>query len=73
MTNWWHKLVRPTPPKSGAVDEPSAIAQALDDVAAAACGWHESSWDLKRGLAVAEVSELELAIWDLVNGAPAPA
>lgn len=31
-------------------------------------GWHESSWDLRRGLAVAEVPVLEEAVWRLVGG-----
>lgn len=39
-----------------------------DDDPAPFRGWHESSWDLRRGLAVAELPALEEAVWRLVGG-----
>ena len=59
---------------------PSPEADATDD-ASPACGWFESSWALRQGLAVQELGASELpdtdgtlaALWFAALGAPAGA
>ena len=72
MRAGWNTLIRRLKPNE-LQRPPKRTAAGADDDQPAACGWYESSWELERGLAVVEVGDLELAVWQLVSAEPTPA
>lgn len=64
------RVVPPQAPDAGDVAASHALADAqaapADGEAERACGWFDSSWELRQGLAVSELPEAELpvaALW----------